>query len=47
MLQRVLAFLALGAVLLAAMGCGGDRNPSVKGSAKKIDSQESKSFKSE
>jgi len=41
MLRRVLAFLALGAVLFAVVGCGGDNNPSLKSSAKKMDTKES------
>jgi hypothetical protein len=42
MLRRVLAFLALSAVLLAAVGCGGDQNPTVHSSVKKLDNKESK-----
>jgi hypothetical protein len=42
MLRRVLAFLALAAVVFAVVGCGDDKNPSVKESVKKVDSQETK-----
>ena len=47
MLPRVLAFLALAAMVVAVVGCGDDKNPSVKESFKKVDSQESKTFKPE
>ncbi len=42
MLRRVLAFLALGAVLVAVVGCGGDNGPTLKTSAKTLDSQDTK-----
>jgi hypothetical protein len=42
MLRRVLGFLAVGAVVLAVVGCGGDRNPTVKETAKNVDKQENK-----
>ena len=40
MLRRVLAILALSAVFAALVGCGGDKNPKVKDTAKTIDNNE-------
>jgi hypothetical protein len=42
MLRRFFALLALSAVLFGGVGCGGDNNPSLKSSAKKLDSQDTK-----